>query len=66
VQSLLGRHHPCWFFNFEELIDHVRGLGYEVVERWPEDERFVMSNFPSTHRVPATKGVLFKRSTPAR
>jgi len=70
LQSYYGNRLPVWFWNEDEFISVVEGLGYDCVFRNQAEARYFgrvrdlpMSNFPRSHRLRRKCDLVFRRKT---
>jgi len=63
--NLPGTVLPYRFLNIEELIGHMRDLGYDLVFRGLLDRIYEQTNFPETHRLGRACNLLFSLSKQA-
>ena len=68
LQSYYGNWLPVWFWNQDEFVSFIEGLGYECVLRAKAEARYFgrvrdlpMSKFPRTHRLQRKCDLVFKR-----
>ena len=73
LQRYYGDQLPVWFWNDNEFIGFVEGLGYECVLRSPAESRYFgrvrdlpMANFPRSHRLKRKCDLVFRRKTTKR
>ena len=58
-KNVKGSTIPVWFFNFDELREIMRLLGYQLIYKAPMDRQFDMRNFPASHRLSQQCNLLF-------
>ena len=66
AQNYYGSKIPCWFFNINEIIQHMIDLGFNLLFKSTyrntylgEEQEFPLDNFPEELRLGNTAGVLF-------
>jgi putative methyltransferase (TIGR04325 family) len=70
AQNYYGSKIPMWFFNLDEIVDAVRGLGYVLrlrcaclAPRLGKVQAVPQDNFAPGHRLGHTKNLLFSRES---
>jgi hypothetical protein len=60
--NLPGQVIPYWFVNRNEIIDLLRGEGYQLALEGLADREYDQSNFPPAYRIGRMRNLLFARS----
>jgi hypothetical protein len=68
LQNYYGNWLPVWFWNQNEFVSFIEGLGYECILSQDAEARYFgrvrnlpMSNFPRTHRLSRKCDLVFRR-----